>query len=191
VRPTHSTDHRSLRELHAFAAEMRRYWRELAERLETVSPEAAEALRKGAESAGRLGQEEGRLAEQRGVPCGVRARSAGGALATARLRLRDPFLERSQALRLALLDVESIAGLLAYLTARSEAREDTELAEFCSSWERRVRRLATPVRKALAELAADPDAAVEPAVPGLAGRVGHKVSLAVGSLGEWTDRRSD
>jgi hypothetical protein len=189
MQPTHPTDHRSLRELHAFAFEMSRYWAELANRLEAGGSAGAEALRKGSAAARRLAVEQEPLARARGVPCGPRARSAGGMIAATRLRLRDPFLERSQALRLALLDVETVAGLLAYAGARAEVRDDEEMQEFCGAWERRVRRLATPVRKALTEAAADPDAAAEPAAPGRAGKLGHRVSVAIGSLGEWTDHR--
>lgn len=185
----HPTENRGFRELHAIGREVVTYWSQLASRLEGADPEAAAALDKGAETARELIAELGPLTAARGVHGGARAHGAGQALALSRGNLRDPFLERNQALRLAIGDVEHVATLLAYLAARAEARSDEELEEFFGRWERKVRRLASPVRKAVIAQAADPDSAIEPVVSGPVGHLAHGVSHLAGTVGEWADRR--
>lgn len=186
----HPTENRGFRELHAIGREVITYWTQLAHRLEETDPEAAAALDTGAEAARGLIAELGPLTAARGVHGGARAHGAGQALALGRGKLRDPFLERNQALRLALGDVEHLATLLAYLAARAEHRSDQELEAFFSRWERKVRRLASPVRKAVIAQAADPDGAIEPVVGGPVGHVAHGLSQWAGTFGEWFDRRS-
>jgi hypothetical protein len=63
------------------------------------------------------------------------------------------------------------------------------LSEFCQSWERRLRRQVSAVRKSAIELGSDPDLAVLPLDPSPAGRAAHRVAWAVGTVGEWTDRQ--
>jgi hypothetical protein len=101
----------------------------------------------------------------------------------------DRFLERNQALRLAVDDVEHVTTLLVYLASVSGARGDTKLSEFCGSWERRLRRQVNAIRKAAIELGGDPDGAIEPLDGSAAGRAAHRVAWTVGTLGEWTDRQ--
>jgi len=45
------------------------------------------------------------------------------------------------------------------------------------------------VRRAAIATGADPEGAIAPADPGALGRAGHAAALAVGSVGEWFDRR--
>jgi hypothetical protein len=71
----------------------------------------------------------------------------------------------------------------------SETRGDAKLPEFCRSWERRLRRQVSAVRRAAVELGNSPDAAIEPLDASPAGRAAHRVAWAVGSVGEWTDRQ--
>jgi hypothetical protein len=108
---------------------------------------------------------------------------------TLRGAVLDRFLERNQALRLAVGDLEHVATLLAYLAQVSATRGDAELPEFCGTWERRLRRQLGAIRKAAIELGASPDAAVEPLDDSAAGRAAHRVAWAFGTVGEWTDRR--
>ena len=120
---------------------------------------------------------------------GVAAQGSGSNLGAVRGAVLDRFLERNQALRLAVDDVEHVTTLLAYLASVSGARGDTKLSEFCGSWERRLRRQLNAIRKAAIELGGDPDDAVEPLDGSAAGRAAHRLAWTVGSVGEWTDRQ--
>ncbi len=120
---------------------------------------------------------------------GITAQGSGANLGVARGAVVDRFLERNQALRLAVEDLEHVTTLLGYLAAVSAAREDQTLSDFCQSWERRLRRQVSAVRKAAIELGSDPDLAVLPLDPSPAGRAAHRVAWAVGTVGEWTDRQ--
>lgn len=186
----HPTENRGFRELHAISREIAIYWTALAERLADADPAAAAALERGAETARELISELRPLTAARGAHGGPRAHGAGRMLALGRSALRDPFLERNQAVRLAVGDVEHLATLLAYLAARAALRSDAELEQALNRWERRVRRLAAPVRKAAIAEAADPDGAIEPVVGGPVGRIAHGLSFWLGTMGEWSDKRS-
>jgi hypothetical protein len=148
-----------------------------------------ELLDKAAESISRMLGELGPLTARHDLHGGVTAQSGGANLGFVRGAVVDRFLERNQALRLAVEDLEHVTTLLGYLAAVSETRGDATLAEFCRSWERRLRRQVGSVRKAAIELGSDPDAAVEPLDPSPTGRAAHRVAWAVGSVGEWTDRQ--
>lgn len=186
----HPTEHRGYRELHATAREIVTYWTEMAERSGDSDPAATAALEKGVEVARALIAELTPRTARFGVHGGARAHGAGKALAVTRSRLRDPFLEYNQALRMSIGDAEHVATLCGYLAACAERRKDAEMAEFFITWEKRVRRLSAPLRKAAIAGAADPDQAVEPAVSGPVGKLGHTLSYAVGTVGEWADRRA-
>ena len=110
------------------------------------------------------------------------AQGSGANLGTVRGAVFDRFLERNQALRFAVEDLEQVTTLLGYLARVSETRGDTKLPEFCRSWERRLRRQVNAVRKAAIELGGDPDGAVEPLDDSAAGRAAHRVA--------WTSARS-
>ncbi len=101
----------------------------------------------------------------------------------------DRFLERNQALRFAVEDLEHVTTLLGYLARVGETRDDPDLPEFCRSWERRLRRQVNALRKAAIELGDDPDGAVEPLDDSAASRAAHRVAWTLGSVGEWTDRQ--
>jgi hypothetical protein len=120
---------------------------------------------------------------------GVIAQGSGGNLGTVRGAVLDRFLERNQALRQAVDDLEHVTTLLGYLAGVSEARGDPELPEFCRSWERRLRRQLNAVRRAAIELGSDPDAAVLPLDDSATGRAAHRVAWTLGTVGEWTDRQ--
>jgi hypothetical protein len=120
---------------------------------------------------------------------GVAAQGSGSNLGAVRGAVLDRFLERNQALRLAVDDVEHVTTLLAYLASVSDTRGDTKLSEFCGSWERRMRRQVSAVRKAAVAIGTTPDAAIEPLDPSAVGRAAHRAAWTVGSVGEWTDRQ--
>jgi hypothetical protein len=148
-----------------------------------------ELLDKAADSISKLLAELGPLTARHDLHGGITAQGGGKNLGVARGAVVDRFLERNQALRLAVEDVEHVTTLLGYLAAVSEARDDPALPDFCRSWERRLRRQVSAVRRAAIELGQDPDAAVEPLDASPAGRAAHRVAWAAGTVGEWTDRQ--
>ena len=46
------------------------------------------------------------------------------------------------------------------------------------------------IRAAAVALGDDPDLGIQASTPGLAGKLGHGAASAVGTLGEWVDRRA-
>ena len=121
---------------------------------------------------------------------GVTAQSGGANVGLVRGAVLDRFLERNQALRLAVEDLEHVTTLLGYLAVVSETRGDATLAEFCRSWERRLRRQVGSVRKAAIELGSDPDAAVQPLDPSPT-RTRRAPGRLDGGLGGRVDRPPD
>jgi hypothetical protein len=185
--PLHPAENRGYRELYLTG-------NQAVKRLERLAGAFAdspmrEKLDKAADSVSRLLDELGPLTARHDLHGGVTAQGGGANLGIVRGAVFDRFLERNQALRLAVDDLEHVTTLSAYLANVSEARGDSELPEFCRSWERRLRRQVSAVRKAAIGLGSDPDAAVEPLDTSTAGRAAHRVGWAAGTLGEWTDRQ--
>ena len=149
-----------------------------------------DVLAKAAGSVSTLLEELGPLTARHDLHGGVTAQGSGANLGVVRGAVLDRFLERNQALRSAVDDLEHVTTLLAYLAGVSETRGDAELSEFCRSWERRLRRQVSAIRKAAVELGSQPDAAVEPLDPSAAGRAAHRIAWAAGTVGEWTDRQA-
>jgi hypothetical protein len=150
---------------------------------------AGEQLDKAADSISRLLEELGPMTARHDLHGGVAAQGSGANLGTVRGAVFDRFLERNQALRFAVEDLEHVTTLLGYLARVSQARGETQLSEFCGSWERRLRRQVSAVRKAAIELGGDPDGAVQPLDESAASRAAHRVAWTLGSVGEWTDRQ--
>jgi hypothetical protein len=176
-------EHRALRELYASTRQLADHWTTLAERL---GGKHATALRSGAARAEALIDELGPRMEEYGLAGYPAAKSAGGSLAGGR-NLADAALERNQALRVAVLDVQHLGTLLPYLAELARGRGDESLARWYGGWRRK---LAT-VEKRVSELAiasgGDPDWAVEPVLDTPAGRAAHGVQFVIGSVGEWID----
>jgi hypothetical protein len=188
ARELHPAENRGYRELYAIARQIARHWSALAERLE--GSDAAGPLEAGAKVAERLIDELEQTMAEYGLPGWPGAQGVGSTLATVRTEVRDRFLERNQAVRLAWLDAQHATTLLAYLASVAATREDEGLADFCRGWERRIRRAQTPVRSAAIDMGTDPDAAIAALDESPAGRIAHGASYAFGALGEWTDRRA-
>jgi hypothetical protein len=188
ARQLHPAENRALRELYATTRNIVDHWGALAPRLAGTA--AAEPLESGAERARALLEE---LAEQtarydlHGFPA---AQGVGATLAGSRARLGDLFLERNQAMRTAVLDVQHVTTLLAYLTELARIRGDTPLAAFHRDWELELRTVEEAVRAAAAALGSDPDSAIRPVDDSALGRAAHGTAYAVGSVGEWLDRRA-
>jgi len=182
----HPAEHRALRELHAFSRELARHWTGLAGRL---GGEEAALLRAGADDAGRLVSELNAATAARDL-YGAPAAANAGRFARARPAAPDVSLERNQALRFAVLDVQHCVTLLGYLARLAAADGDDELRTLLARWERVLRGHERAVRAAAVALGERPDEAIAPADSSAAGRLGQKAANAVGTVGEWVDRQA-
>ena len=178
-------EHRALRELYAFARQVGGHWSRLADKLDP----APDVLDRGVEASKELLAE---LAERtaayglHGVPA-----ATGAGVWTSRLRgAGDLLLERNQALRGAVLDIDHVILLLAYLAALATRRDDLALAEWLSGWETRLRAIAGEAQAAVIAEAEDPERAVQPYDGSRLGRAGHKLAVGLGTLGEAYDARA-
>jgi hypothetical protein len=179
---------RALRECHAFTRQLAEHWRSLSSRLGPGPP--AEALTAGAELAEELLTDLGERTASHGLFGGPAAHGVGASLAAARSVLADRALERNQAARLAVLDGQHVTTLLAYLGVLARANGDQELAEWCEGWERRLSAAVDAVRRAAVAMGEDPERAIAPADTSPLGRAGVATATALGTFGEWFDRRS-
>jgi hypothetical protein len=181
----HPAEHRALRELHVFARQLASHWDQLARRL----PDGLAApLHAGASDARALVEDLSAATDARDLPArpavGLAARVAG-----ARPMAPDHLLERNQALRHALLDLQHCLTLLAYAAALAAARGDEELRALLARWEERLEPHERAVRAAILALGARPDDAIAPAIPTVPGRLGQRLASSGGAIGEWVDRR--
>ncbi|MDQ6914383.1 MAG: hypothetical protein M3155_01065 [Actinomycetota bacterium] len=187
ARELHPAQNRGLRELYAAARQLTAHWETLAERL-AGAPETEE-LRAGVDAAQALLVELADVTPAYGLYGRPAAQSVGDRVAGLRNAVTDRTLERNQALRMAVLDLQHVTTLLGYLAEVARARGDEPLADACGRWERKLRRLESRVRKAAIASGGDPDAAVEPLDQGPLGRAGQRLAYAAGTVGEWVDRR--
>jgi hypothetical protein len=177
-------EHRALRELYATARAVKNHWRKLAHRL---GGEPETYLSEGAQAAGELLSELKRhVGDEHDLHGQPAAQGVGARLAGAR-GVSDLLLERNQAFRIALLDLQHVTTLLGYLAALARTRDDEQLAGWHDGWERRLRALEDRGREIAAAIAADPEDAIAPADEGTLGRAGAKLGAAVGTLGEAID----
>ncbi|CAN5455969.1 hypothetical protein BH20ACT17_BH20ACT17_06480 [soil metagenome] len=167
-----------------------RHWRKLAARLETRAGAGAAQLREGSDAARTMLSELTAVTAARGLGGTPAAQGFGAQLAGLRNALVDPALEVNQALRLALLEIEHVTTLLAYLERLAGQREDEQLRAFLAGWRERMRAHEGTIRAIAIDLGDEPAAAIAPCVPGLAGRAAHGLANRVGTLGEWFDSRS-
>jgi hypothetical protein len=174
----HPARHRALRELGAFGRQLSDHWGSLAGKFDGP---AADALREGSQEAQSIVEELRTLARARGLEIGPAALNAGR-VARARPLAPDGALERNQALRFALLDVQHVLTLIDYLAELSLADDDAEAHAALATWAGRLRASERAVRRLAVDLGKTPDAAVEPI------SVAHKLQYAVGWIGEATDR---
>lgn len=184
----HPAENRGYRELYLTGRQLVQHWGKLKGRLAGTAAEAA--LRDTAEAVREMLLELEPLTAKQGLHGKLAAQGSGAGIGSARGAVLDRFLERNQALRLALGELEHVTTLLAYLAEVSRRRRHTRLAEFCGSWEKRLTTRAGTVRDAVVELGGDPDAAIEPLDPSPVGRAAHTSAHAVGTVGEWVDRQA-
>ena len=184
----HPAQNRALRELYAADRQLSHHWSTLADRL--GAGDGVAELRAGAQAAEELVGELEELTAGYGLYGFPAAEGMGARVAGVRNALADRALERNQALRMAVLDVQHVVTLCAYLAELGRAGGDEKMVEFCGRWERKLKRLESRVRKAAVAEGTDPDAAIVPLDDGRIGRAGNRVASAAGALGEWFDRRA-
>jgi hypothetical protein len=177
-------EHRALRELHAGARHLCGHWEKLATR---IGGRPATVLNDGAAAARELLEELTGRTEEHGLHGFPAAQGVGGRLAGLRNNTSDLLLERNQAMRVAVLDVQHLTTLLGYLRALAFTRGDEQLTAFHGGWEARLRDVEAQAREAAVDLGHDPSGAVVPADLSPLGRAGHQVAAAVGSAGEAID----
>ena len=187
-RSFHPTENRGYRELYVTSRALARHWARLSERL--GDPTTARALEGGVAAVRRLIGELGEVTVAHGVYGGPAAVGLGVRLGDLQNLAVDRFLERNQALRLAVAEIQHVRTLLAYLGAVGESRGAERRARFCRGWESELESVERGTRDAAVALGADPDAAVEPIDRSPLGRAAHKVAYAAGAFGEWLDRRA-
>ena len=183
----HAAQNRGLRELYATARHLRGHWEWLAGHFD--DGETRDALVNGTGRARALMTELRGAVEPHGLYVGAAALQAGASLSRARNLVGDRFLERNQALRTALLDVQHVVTLLGYQAELAETVGTGDLAEFCRRWERELAAVERSVRRVALRLGRYPDGAIERLDDSPAGRVAHGAAFRLGSFGEWFDRR--
>jgi hypothetical protein len=183
----HPAQNRGLRELVVTARQLADHWEALSPRFERTSARAM--LERGANRARALLEGIKPLMGARGLQGGPAAQSVGRSLAGSRSQVGDRFLERNQALRTAVLDVQHVVTLLGYQAEIAEQRGDTELARALRRHEKSLLAVERAARKAAVELGRRPDAAIERVDRSPAGRVAHGAANTFGTVGEWVDRR--
>jgi hypothetical protein len=183
----HPAQNRGLRELIATTTHLRDHWSALRTRFPRSG--VGRTLERGAAAADALIDDVTPLMETRGLHAGPAARSVGKSLAGSRSTVGDRFLERNQALRTAVLDVQHVATLLGYQAEIAATRGDDELAQALRRHERKLLTVERATRKAAVELGRKPDTAIDRVDPSPAGRVAHGAANTVGTVGEWVDRR--
>ena len=183
--PLHPAENRGYRELFLTAQEAQTRLERLAEHLDG---DALGAVEKADAALSEMLAELKPALARYDLHGELAARGGGARIGMVRAAILDRFLERNQALRFAVDDLEHVTTLLAYLATVSETRRANKLTELCRGWERRMRRHVTAVRKAAVELAADPDAAIEPLDPSPVGKAAHGAAVAFGTAGEAIDR---
>jgi hypothetical protein len=184
----HPAQNRGLRELVATARQLADHWSSLAPRFQADEKTAA-TLADGAHRARDLITTLAPLMQERGLYGGPAAHSVGKSLAGSRAQVGDRFLERNQALRTAVLDVQHVVTLLGYQARLAKGQRDVELAQALRQHEHWLLAVERAGRRAAIRLGADPDAAIERLDPSPAGAVAHGAANAVGTVGEWVDRQ--
>jgi hypothetical protein len=177
-----AAEHRAYRELYATTRQLQNHWSKLARRIDDV-----EVLGEGASQAGALlAGLELRLGEAHDLYGRPSAQGVGARLAGAR-GVSDLLLERNQAFRTALLDLQHVTTLLGYVGALARTRGDDSLVAWFATWERQLKVLEERGREAVAALASDPEAAIAPADETVVGRAGARLGVAFGTVGEAID----
>src|SRR3954447_9381780 len=174
----YAAEHRAYRELHATTRQLQSHWGKLARRLGDVEVLGEGASQAGALLAG-LEQRVGDAHDLHGQPA---AQALGARLAGAR-GVSDLLLERNQAFRTALLDLQHVTTLLGYVAQLARTRGDADSADWFTAWEGRLKALEHRGRATAAAMGSDPAAAAALAEGSRVGRAGVRVGVAVETVG--------
>jgi hypothetical protein len=177
----YAAEHRAYRELHATTRQLQSHWGKLARRLDD------DFLAEGASQAGALlAGLEARIGSAHDLHGQPSAQAVGARLAGAR-GLSDLLLERNQAFRTALLDLQHVTTLVGYVAVLARTRADDELAGWLEQWGAQLQEMEARGRAIAAAMGTDPEAAIAPADEGRAGRTGARLGVAFGTVGEAID----
>jgi len=176
-------EHRALRELSACSRQLVGHWTRLGARL---GGEPGEVLDRGVAAARELLDELTGHCAAHGLELSPVSQGVGGSAAGLR-GAGDLLLERNQALRGAVHDIQHVTMLLGYLAELADRRDDAALAAWHRSWEGRLRPIEDEARAVAVAEGREPERAVEPAGPGTLGRAGHAFANGLGTLGEAFD----
>jgi hypothetical protein len=184
----HPAEHRGYRELAVAGRQLLARWSRLAEAVSDtgVAPVLDEAAGNVREMLDELSP---RIAAY-DLHAGRAVHGVGSTVGDVRGAVIDRSFDTGVAVRFAVLDIEHITTLLAHLSGLAEARDDWDLAKFDADWQRRLRPQVKSVRKAAVDLGRDPDRVAQPLDSSRFGQVAHRAGWAIGTLGEWFDRRS-
>jgi hypothetical protein len=180
----HPAQNRAFRELYAMSRQLVNHYRSLGDLIDE------DALLEGAAVGRRLLDDLRSQTRHYGLYGYPAAQNVGATAARARSGVGEQFLERNQALRLAVLDVQHVVTLLGYLAAVSETNGNDDLVDFCRRWEAAMLQVEQHVRAAAVDQGARPEQAVEPLHDSHVGRAAHSVQNVIGTFGEWFDRRA-
>jgi hypothetical protein len=184
----HPAQNRGLRELYAALRQLVAHWSQLSRRLGAGL--APMTLDQGVAAARSLLVELADITAEYGLYGRPAAQGVGARLAGTRNLLGDKALERNQALRFAVLDVQHVVTLLSYQARIARGRGDARLADFLDSWRDRMIAVERSARAVAVEEGDDPDLAIHPMDTGPVGKLAHGAQNVVGTFGEWFDRRS-
>jgi hypothetical protein len=177
-------EHRALRELHGSTRQVESHWGKLANRL---GGDLAMVLDEGSQAAHDLLTElRVRVGDEHDLHGQPAAQAVGARLAGAR-GISDLLLERNQAFRFALLDLQHVTTLLGYTAALARTRGDAPLAAWHAGWATRLEVLELRGRAAAAAMGADPEDATAPADEGRLGNAGARLAAVAGTVGEAID----
>jgi hypothetical protein len=180
----HPAQNRAFRELYAATRHVVNHYRAL------YRLTGEDVLDQGAAAAGRLIDELGTQTPRYDLYGSPAAQNVGAGAARARNGVGERFLERNQAIRLAVLDVQHLVTLLGYLASVSETNGNDDLVEFCRRWEASMLEVEQHVRAVAVDQGQRPDQAVDPLHDSALGRAAHGVQNVVGTVGEWVDRHA-
>jgi hypothetical protein len=183
----HPAEHRAYRELYVSGRQLTSRWSELGDRLGDTDARAT--LQNGALRVRELLAALEPCTAARGVHGGPAVRGVGVGTAAVRTGIVDRTLDAGAALRFAVLDMDHVVTLLGQLAELASARGDNELERFDRRWAKQLAPELDAIRRAAIALGASPDRAGAPLDTSVLGQVIHRAGWALGTLGEWFDRR--
>lgn len=183
----HPAEHRAYRELFLTSSQLLSRWGRLAEAL--ADTPMASVLESGSARVTEMMGELEPSVEAYGVRPGPATHGAGATLAGLRSAVVDRSVDTGLAARMAVLDVEHVTTLLLQLAELALARGDEQQGALCVGWAKKLRPAVKEARRSAVALGSDPERTAAPLDSSALGQVIHRAGWALGTLGEWFDRR--